>query len=217
MYPFNPQPIVPKEVLQRIMATAKMPNCQVYLNIGTIKTGSTFLQKEVFPKLTGIKYLHHPSLTDAVFCLFLYKKLLLSDERYSGVYEAFLPIEARKYMMEQLHKLYPLAKIIITLRTNEEEFVESNYNQCVHEKPLNRNHFKGTFKEFQALYNPNWNNHYMIEQELREYWDEVLILSYHELCTEPTLYVTKICQFMEVAVPKFKNIRHNIRKIPKKR
>lgn len=186
---------------------------EIYLHIGTIKTGTKFLQKYVFPNIKEIKYFKKPILSFALTYedVFPNDKILLSDERFSGWCETKIPVSWRLQTLKKLKMLYPNAKIIITLRTDEEEFKESNYAQMDSEKPASLHKFIGTYEEFLKVYDPNWNNHQMIIDEIKSLWDNPLILHYSELVKDASSYVKKICDYMSVKMPKFVNTRVNER------
>lgn len=186
---------------------------ELYLHIGTIKTGTKFLQKEVFPKLKNMVYMKKPFLSFALTCTYFYPKVLISDERLSGWGETNLPVSWRLDTFKRVKQLFPNAKIIITLRTDEEEFRQSNYAQMCAESPLSMNFFRGTYETFLKNYDSNWNNHEMIIKELTSVFgvDSVLILYYSELVQDADRYVKKICDFMGVEVPKFVNRKYNVR------
>jgi len=184
---------------------------EVYLHIGTIKTGTKFLQKKVFPKLKDIKFFWKPKLSYALTFPYFYPKILISDERLSGWCEHKLDPSWRTHVFDSLKQMYPNAKIIITLRKDEDEFWESNYAQAQYQGEKSLHHYRGTFSNFKKVVSPDWNNHAMIEQEIRSRWTDVLVLDYKELVDDANGYVKKICDFMCVDVPIFKNVRVNTR------
>jgi hypothetical protein len=190
---------------------------EVYLHIGTIKTGTTFLQKEVFPKLKGIEFCWKPYLSFALTYPYLYPKILISDERLSGWCEHKLDPSWRTHVIASLKQMYPDAKIIITLRKDEDEFWQSNYAQAVYQEVEHLHHYKGSFESFKKVVSKDWNNHELIIQEITSRWNDVLILDYKELQTDVNSYVKKICDFMGVEVPEFKNIRLNARHTGRKK
>lgn len=190
---------------------------EVYLHIGTIKTGTKFLQKRVFPKLKGVKFFWKPLLSYALTYPYFFPKILISDERLSGWCEHKLDPSWRTHVLSSLKQMYPNAKIIVTLRKDEEEFWESNYAQAAYQGEKSLHHYKGSFESFKKVVHKDWNNHELIIQEIKERWDDVLILNYKELQTDVNSYVKKICAFMGVAVPEFKNVRLNARHKGKKR
>lgn len=191
---------------------------ELYLHIGTIKTGTKFLQKKVFPKLEGIRFYWKPRLSYALTFKYIYPndKILISDERLSGWCETKLPVSWRYETLKILKTIFPDAKIIITLRTDEEEFIESNYAQMCVEKEGALHKFDGTYEEFLAAYDKNWNNHIMIIKEIKSLWNDCLILYYSELVKDADAYVKKICDYMGVKKPKFDNVRLNSRESRKK-
>jgi hypothetical protein len=123
---------------------------KVYLHIGTMKTATTFLQEEVFPKLNDTLFLPRDYITfnhsfeklkfaddtfydeeeiKKEFNKFKDKKVLISNEILSG---SFLKNSInRTFIAKRLKKLFPNATIILTIR-GQFDAMESFYKYMVH-------------------------------------------------------------------------------------
>lgn len=107
-----------------------------FLHVGLHKTGTTFLQKAVFPAWEGITYLRSPRPFELAREL-ADKPVLLSDERMSG--SLFRWIERgttmraeRSRYWQNLSTWFPGAKIIIGIRRHS-SMVLSLYKQYLHQ------------------------------------------------------------------------------------
>ncbi|NQU32076.1 MAG: hypothetical protein HQ521_02480 [Bacteroidetes bacterium] len=115
------------------------------IHIGLHKTGTSFLQEKMFPKIMGINYLHG---TSRLRNIYVDKQksleLLISDEKISG-----LPFTSRDpdnsssnyyitflEQMEIIHKSFNNPKIIIGFRKHY-RFVLSLYKQYLAEVVAN--------------------------------------------------------------------------------
>jgi hypothetical protein len=179
---------------------------EVFIHIGTVKTGTTFLQKIVFPKLKEIHYYKKPQIVTAIVASLEYDKILISDEKYSGTFLHKYPASIRFGMLKKLHALFPNAKIIVTFR-EPNSIVPSYYSQALRMK-----RFKGTFEEFKKVLDPLWYDNELAEKQIKSLWKDVLVLDYQEMVDDCNSYVKKICNYLGVEVPQFKNIRINASK-----
>lgn len=97
----------------------------LYLHIGLHKTGTTFLQKAVFPLWQGIEYLpldkleYLTRMSDEV-------DYLLSREGLSG--QNWMHSEERDRCIMRLARLFPDARIIMSFRQHS-GYIVSSYNQ----------------------------------------------------------------------------------------
>ena len=97
----------------------------IFFHIGLHKTGTTFLQKAVFPKWKDIEYIVWPNL-EIFLRLDPKKTYLVSREGLSG--QNWAPHEVRDRSMKKLSELFPGAKIIISFR-NHVGYINSSYRQ----------------------------------------------------------------------------------------
>jgi hypothetical protein len=93
------------------------------------KTGTTFLQQNVFPKFEGITYLRDPVI-DQFLRLDDDRNYLASNERLAG------PLWGTRAQSEatirRLAEMFPDAKILISFRPHH-RFIVSSYKQYLHE------------------------------------------------------------------------------------
>lgn len=182
---------------------------QIYIHVGLHRTGTTFLQKHVFPKIEGIKYydrynrfnLNHNfilSIDDDVDM-----PILISDEGLSNYnYSDYEECSAYK-IADRLHALFPSAKIIVVFR-KKEEWIRSLYNFYIK---------IGGDKDFES-----WRNEIFCRKDidfqeyenyLRNLFDNVLVLWYEKLKRNPRLFVQDICNFIGVPMPDFEIVKEN--------
>lgn len=123
----------------------------LYFHIGLTKTGTTFLQKELFPKLKGINYVkeNEPNLRRLLIKILDKESLifnsneckkevikylkpnqanLISNETLSGY--PYIQYRDRVSILDKLHHMFPKAKIIVGIRS-QPEMISSFYNQYV--------------------------------------------------------------------------------------
>lgn len=127
---------------------------RVYIHVGMPKTGTTFLQLQVFPKLKGVDYwqpFNHPMsyyferfANNNYLCypeawkLKIREYLEASEENihilsYEGFFGSYKNNYKSNYTNSLLLKeLFPEAKIILSIR-NQIRLIESNYSQIVTE------------------------------------------------------------------------------------
>jgi hypothetical protein len=118
---------------------------EVFLHIGLHKTGTTYLQKKVFPLWPGIKYLKRSSLVDLVE-IEAGSKILISNEEFSG-YPYGKPgktVEVFRRNIVNLSRYFPNAKVLISLRRHD-NFMVALYQEYLHEGGIL------TFDEFYSM------------------------------------------------------------------
>lgn len=115
----------------------------VYIHIGLHKTGTTYLQNNIFPKLENVHYVHlpawraltKPNLTKEQLTSYKttllegwdnHKKIIISNEFYSGAIEKFTKKEA-VIILDNLRLLFPEAQLMMVLRSPQ-EYLKSLYN-----------------------------------------------------------------------------------------
>ena len=115
--------------------------CRVYnaemdvtLHIGLPKTGTTFLQKNFFPRLENVKYVHQ---TDPIYNLvdgLNHKsvKLILSSERFSGDPYKGNWLQQFVVNVHFLKNTFPQSRVVLGLRDHK-ELALSLYSQYLHQ------------------------------------------------------------------------------------
>lgn len=159
------------------------------VHIGYPKTGSTFLQKVVFPSLTGLEYIDFHTCvklfediiyldqfdldlrkTEEAFLRYQGNKSLFSQEALTGAPFTFKGLN-RSEIPARLHAL-GFNKVIITIR-NQVDIIDSLYRQYVYQGGVMR------FKDFLNL-DGKW-NHYLRAFNLDYLKYHRLIIKYIEL------------------------------------
>lgn len=160
---------------------------QLYFHIGLAKTGSTYLQNKFFNKLSGIQYIHTSKF-------YKYNEYI---ERYKDQPLLFSREFDRQFFKETLKiaQLYPYAKIIIVLRSNE-QWIASQYRRYV------KNGGSVSIDEFIDIQNDTglWkirDAQFLDKLEfLTEHFEQKpLILFYYEFKKYPYLTFDRIAQF----------------------
>ncbi len=181
---------------------------QIYIHVGLHRTGTTFLQKYVFPKIRGIKYYdRYNRYRIRNFLLSIEdnenKPVLISDEGLSN-YNYTDHEECSAYKIaDRLHTLFPSAKIIVVFR-KKEEWIKSLYNYYV--KIGGDKDFESWRDEIFAKKDIDFKEY---ENYLRDLFDDVLVLWYEKLNRNPRLFVQDICNFMSVPMPDFEIVKEN--------
>ena len=187
---------------------------EVYIHIGLHKTATTFLQKEVFPKIEGIRYYNLLESKNRQLLLSLAtisketnEKILISDEDLSGspwIFDNGYSVSLRYRILYALHRLFPDAKLIVGIR-DKSSWLKSVYKQVRRMNPFIT---KDTFKK-------SFDRRYLDFDTyidcIKSLWGEknVYIYKYEDLLTNPQKFVRDLCNFMKVTPPDFINRRHN--------
>lgn len=108
---------------------------KVYIHVGMQKTGSSWLQKVVFPQVRSHDVIYKESFRDLMYQL-TDKNKIISYENYVG-YPHFVAsrgwngwLKTRHAAFNNLSALFPCADIILVVR-NQVDFVKSLYNQYI--------------------------------------------------------------------------------------
>lgn len=182
-----------------------MNNKNIIIHLGLHKTATTFLQKEIFPKLEGVKFfdLSNTEKNVSVLTIELDKNKinLISNEELSGrPYK--MSAKQRDILLKNLKKVYPNAKIIIGLR-EKDEWIESLYKQYIKMKPT------GTRSYFMEHFDKAYLDHESYVDLIKSLFDDVYIYHYEKLKSKPNEFVDGICKFIGVETPKWENVVHN--------
>ncbi len=203
-------------------------------HVGLHKTGSTFLQKEVFPKLQSISNLTHHGPYATV--KLLKKKLnssdvkqinsdikkraiknisLISCEGLVGAAYPFRPVKDRSEILKDMIKVSKGFKVrIMLVLRRQDKMMESIYRDYV------RGGATDTFSTYMLRLSKRWTSEkgYKKWFSYSLYVDElvktvgkknVLVLTQEELKKEPKVFLKKVCAFLGGKVPEYKNIPRN--------
>ena len=183
-----------KRIFEGVMDIKEYPDAPVVIHTGFLKCGSTFLQKEVFPKIKNVQMLHKS--LGLTYQLFPDKINILSKESFC----------ASHVTTERLHRLFPNAKVIVILR-NKEDLKKSTYTTYLKHGgvltfdeylELNKDEFKQLL-DFDAYL-----------KHVRSLFSDVYVDYLENLKKDNYTFVKGICDFIGVDVPKYNNKRHNI-------
>jgi hypothetical protein len=175
-----------------------MNETKVFIHVGLHKTGTTFLQNEVFPKIPGINYHQKIDLTTVVEPN---KINLFSDENLDGgSYRLFNTVQQRYAILENLKLIFPDAKIIICLR-EKGSWLRSAWKQYT------LSYYGYSILEYCKRLDPQFYDFDGYVSKIKELFgeDNVLVIDFEYLCEFPKNFVGEICDFIGVPVPVFEN------------
>ena len=163
-----------------------MNNKNIYFHVGLPKTGSTFLQKNFFPKLKNIKYINTNKYRR---CINIIQKTNYNNYLISREFDRELEYEIKK-----ITAAFPETKIIIVFREHK-KWISSQF------KKYSKNGFHYSFENF---FNENntgfWKDEDMIYKKKIEIIKKhskhkPLVLNFEELKSNPYSYLTKISNY----------------------
>lgn len=174
----------------------KMSDTKIFIHIGMHKTGTTFLQTLIFPKIPNINYQTKVDLTTPV----VEDKInLFSDENLDGgSYRLFASAKQRNTILANLHNLFPSAKIILCIR-NKDKWLQSAYKQYIVA-------YKScSFEDYVHRLDPELYNTANLISIINRTFDDFYVCYFEELQKNPQKFVKGICDFIGVEVPQFEN------------
>ncbi len=171
-----------------------MKRPEIFIHVGLPKTGTTFLQEKVFPKM-DVNFICKENL--ATVKLSPNKLNLISDEDLSHKIDIF---GINRYeVADRIHRLFPNAKIIVVFR-EKKKWLKSLYNQylkSVYRPYMSFEKFRDVMIKSGALEFEKY------EEYLRKLFPSVLTLQFEDMKKDMYGFVSKICEFMGVEVPEF--------------
>lgn len=210
----------------------------LYIHVGLHKTGTTFLQEEVFPKLTSVDFLRSQRIVemlqrfaaeeDSCFDLSTYQRFfepiinpcpsLISHEGLSG--HNYLLYMNQTRNADRLAKLFPHASIILGIRRQDSLLLSLYVHFIKGGASVRLDDFLGYQKgEFQNRYDAVLGNHvnmpmFNYDHIANLYGDRfdgrVHFLVYEQLTRDVDGFVRNFCQLVgEPEVPSVQNVRHN--------
>ncbi len=169
------------------MSAQKQP--EIFIHTGMGKTGSTYLQYNVFPKLRGICYTQRTKFRKApgIIDKGKYDRYLVSGE---------MEYKKLERHMAEFSARYPRAKPIIILRRHD-EWIASQFRRFI------KNGYTWSFNEFIALNTDEnlqpsaWLNFYFNIEILEKYFShKPLVLFYDELREDPGAFIGKLVTYL---------------------
>ncbi|ADE15278.1 hypothetical protein Nhal_2181 [Nitrosococcus halophilus Nc 4] len=175
-----------------------------YFHVGMHKTGTTFMQKNVFPKFHGIKYLPPWSPFDRFLRLHDKENYLYSNERLAGILWATQ--SQVDSSLKQLSDLFPSSRILISFRRHD-GFIVSSYKQFLHEggtlkfeEYFDINNDRGFMKKDQFLYKNR------IDSITKHFGDIPFTFLQDEIKKDLQCLLKDIEKFIGAAAPKLEEI-----------
>lgn len=161
---------------------------EIYFHAGMMRTASTFMQKTVFPELTGIHYISkkqygkaHKIITESDS-----EKILVSFELNNALFFTHL---------ESFAQRYPDAGIILVLR-RQDDWIASHYKRAV------KNGFHDDFRKYFDIEadTGRWNHEDLLyypklEWVHKQFTKPPLILFHQQLREHPEEFLNKILQY----------------------
>jgi len=170
---------------------------KIIIHLGLHRTGTTFLQKEVFERLTRVNYMFN----DSLHTIQIKEGInLISNEGLSQSmpHSKFDRIQ----ILDNIKKLFPNAKIILGIRYRE-DWLKSCYYRYV----LSGGKLK--YQKYIEHYSKNIIDNYTYLCEVRKRFSDVYTYTFEELKLMPKETIKDICKFIEVEVPEYQNIKRN--------
>lgn len=173
-----------------------MPNNKIIVHIGLHKTGTTFIQNEIYPRLNSITTIRawhsHRFIIKSDFD----KKILFTDEGISGNPFGGNYLAEFKSNIKKIKHLYDDPKIIFGIRKHE-SFLCSLYKQYLHQKG---------HEEFSYLFNTS--NTGLLKTDdllfrnkietLKKEFSNVFIYSQESLKKRPQDFINSLINFLEI-------------------
>lgn len=172
---------------------------KIIIHIGLHRTGTTFLQKEVFEKMKNINYV----FDDALHRMRIYndKINLISNEGLS----LSMPhsISGRIQVLDYLKTLFPNAKIILGFRERK-GWLRSCYYRYVLSGGILR------YKNYTYTYSNNIIDMDEYVKEVNNRFNSVHIYHFEDLKKVPNEVIKEMCAFIGVGIPNYKNVKRNV-------
>jgi len=175
----------------------------IFIHVGLHKTGTTYLQKEIFCKIKDINYLASVQLwklhIEKDKINLISNELLSSDEPHFYKFGA-----TNKYeILDHLKRLFPDAKIILG-RREFNRWLKSCYKQYIV--------CGGTlkFNDYCEKYKDNFMDMDKYEEKIRQTFKYVCVYTQEELLNERKKTVEKICSFIGVDTPEISYRKRNV-------
>jgi len=176
---------------------------EIIIHIGLPKTGSTFLQTIIYPKLKdvckvfgefGEERFHWDSLLSDD------RINIISNEQISGRPNSSFKVADRYTVISRFANMFPKARIIFVSR-EKKGWIKSLYREYV----------KSCFGaySFDRWYDEVFDKDFLMDSNYVDYlkllFNDVLILDFKELKENHELFVKKTCDFIGVDVPEYTN------------
>jgi len=179
---------------------------KVVIHLGLHRTGTTFLQKEVFPKLKDVNFTRNYTIVTKMerFKINLISNEDLSICPFDNKFHKGLTPTDRFVVIDRIKKIFPHASIILGLR-DKEEWSRSLYSQYV------KSGYRLSYPEFMMRFNiTKFYDFESYVDYIRKNFDNVFVYYLEDLKKDNYKIVSDICSFIGVDVPKYKNKKVNM-------
>ena len=174
----------------------------IIIHLGLHKTGTTFLQRNVFPFSKEINYIYGDKLRN--LNIVEDKVNVLSGEWLSGTPHEPEPVSRRYELAYSLSILFPNAKILLVLR-NKDDWVNSIYKQYVLSGGKEK---KKKFVEY--IFDDGYLKFVEYIFYLKDLFNDVKIMYYEDLKNNPNKFLSDLFSFLRVKNFRVKNIGVNV-------
>lgn len=165
----------------------------ILIHLGLAKTGTSWLQKRVFPQL-DVEYHHCGQYQALIYKPTMKKPMVLSYEGFSGI----IPLNDRYTNAFRLKKMFPTARILLMIR-DKEKYKNSLYSQHI------KNGGVCSRQEFFDLVesHPYFLNWELYIRYLQKLWGErsVKVLSFDRMIQDYDGFLQELCDYIGVPVP----------------
>ncbi len=195
------------EMIKEITDTA------VVIHVGLPRTGTTFIQNEIFEKSPEVNYIDRrhaklkkdkKKLIDKKGKIWYFKKYpeYISDDKINVISDEMLCYSPeRKKILRGFKKRFSDAKIIVGLR-DKQKWKKSWYNKYIKSGGVHTFDF--------------WKENILLNFDFKEYtnflennFNEVFIYKFKELKSYKRKVIKKMCDFIDIKTPLYKNNKHN--------
>ena len=180
-------------------------NEKVVFHLGLHKTGTSFLQKNIFPYLENVCFIDRPYFNHPYFDIELDKEKInvISGERYSGVPHLLMK-NSRFIIAKNLKILFPDARIIIGIRETQ-SWLGSCYTEAVKQ---------GCFFSYNEWFEKLDSSYLEIDEYiifLKELFPEVFIYNMEDFIRNKSGVIENMCNFIGCSVPDYRDEIINMR------
>ncbi len=191
-----------------------MNNSEIFIHIGYHKTGTTFLQKLVFPLLKAnlvmipdVTYIaqsknydpkHFIEMLNNQYVVDKYDKTIMSQETLSGRGDGN-PVWDKYLIAKRLHATFPGGKILIVIR-NQFDYILSLYTFRVIKRGIEKRNLSDYLED---IFEKRLLNKLRYDELIKYYInlfgkESVLVLTYEQLVKDHNKFISKISQFINV-------------------
>jgi len=178
----------------------------VIIHVGLAKTGTTFLQEEIFRKMKGVRYIRDISFTN--LCFKRDKKTIIANEALSGDAYSIDAGKDRFRIIDNLHKLFPDAKIIIGIR-NPRSMANSLYSQYIR----NGGCCDDVFLHYDIK---KYTDYQKYIEHIQSLFKDVFVYNYDQDLKKEhkEAFIKRLCDFIGEPVPNYQDKRYRVRLKP---